>query len=34
MRLVIVDDEALARERVRQLVSDFPGWEVAGEAEN
>ena len=34
MRLVIVDDETLARERVRQLVSDFPGWEIVGEAEN
>lgn len=34
MKLVIVDDEALARDRVRQLVSDFPGWEVVGEADN
>jgi two-component system, LytTR family, response regulator AlgR len=32
MRVVIVDDEPLARERLRRLVSDFPGYEVVGEA--
>lgn len=32
MRLVIVDDEPLARERLRRLVSEFPGYEVAAEA--
>lgn len=32
MRLAIVDDEPLARERLRRLVSDFPGWEVVAEA--
>lgn len=32
MRLVIVDDEPLARDRLRRLVSEFPGWEVAAEA--
>lgn len=32
MRLVIVDDEPLARERLRRLVSGFPAWEVAAEA--
>jgi two-component system response regulator AlgR len=29
---VIVDDEPLARERLRRLLFDFPGYEVVGEA--
>lgn len=32
MRVVIVDDEPLARERLRRLLADFPGYEVVGEA--
>lgn len=32
MKLVIVDDEPLARERLRRLVSEIPDWEVAAEA--
>ena len=32
MRVVIVDDEPLARERLRRLLFDFPGYEVVGEA--
>jgi two-component system, LytTR family, response regulator AlgR len=32
MRIVIVDDEPLARERLRRLVQEFPGYEVIGEA--
>jgi two-component system response regulator AlgR len=32
MRVVIVDDEPLARERLRRLVGEFPGYEVVGEA--
>jgi two-component system, LytTR family, response regulator AlgR len=32
MRVVIVDDEPLARERLRRLVMEFPGYEVVGEA--
>jgi two-component system response regulator AlgR len=32
MRLLIVDDEPLARERLRRLVGELPGWSVAGEA--
>lgn len=32
MRLAIVDDEPLARERLRRLISEFPGWEVVAEA--
>lgn len=34
MRMVIVDDEPLARERLRRMVEEFPGWEVVGEAED
>jgi two-component system response regulator AlgR len=34
MRLLIVDDEPLARERLRRMVEELPGWEVAGEAAN
>ncbi len=35
MKVLIVDDEALARERLRRLVEDIgPPYEVAGEAEN
>ncbi|MGQ0696913.1 MAG: LytR/AlgR family response regulator transcription factor [Panacagrimonas sp.] len=32
MRVVIVDDEALARERLKRLLQEFPGYEVVGEA--
>ncbi|MAA74011.1 MAG: DNA-binding response regulator [Salinisphaeraceae bacterium] len=32
MRLVIVDDEPLARERLRRMIEEFPGWTVAAEA--
>jgi two-component system, LytTR family, response regulator AlgR len=31
-RVLLVDDEAPARERLRRLVNDLPGCEVAGEA--
>jgi two-component system response regulator AlgR len=34
MRIVIVDDEPLARERLRRLLGEFPGCEVIGEADN
>ncbi|MCR9092171.1 MAG: DNA-binding response regulator, partial [Proteobacteria bacterium] len=30
MRVIIVDDEPLARERLRRLVAEFPGYEVVG----
>jgi two-component system response regulator AlgR len=32
MRVVIVDDEPLARERLRRLLAEFPGYDVVGEA--
>lgn len=32
MKILIVDDEALARERLCGLVAQFPGYEVAGQA--
>jgi len=34
MKLVIVDDEPLARERLRRMIDEFPGWQVVGEASN
>ncbi len=34
MRVVIVDDESLARERLKRLLLEFPGYEVVGEAED
>lgn len=34
MRIVIVDDEPLARERLRTLLADIPGCEIAGEADD
>ncbi|NKF22041.1 LytR/AlgR family response regulator transcription factor [Solimonas marina] len=34
MRVVIVDDEPLARERVKRLLQEFPGYEIVGEADN
>jgi two-component system response regulator AlgR len=34
MRVVIVDDESLARERLKRLLQEFPGYEVVGEADN
>lgn len=32
MRVVIVDDEPLARERLCALIAELPGYEIAGEA--
>ena len=32
MRVVIVDDEPLARDRLKRLLADLPGYEVVGEA--
>lgn len=32
MRIAIVDDEPLARERLRRLLADLPGYELVGEA--
>lgn len=34
IRTVIVDDEPLARRRIRQLLADAPGFAVAGECTN
>jgi two-component system response regulator AlgR len=34
MRVVIVDDEPLARERLKRLLQEFPGYEIVGEADN
>ena len=34
MRILIVDDEKPARDRLRQLVDDFGDHEVVGEAAN
>lgn len=34
LRVVVVDDEAPARERLRDLLQPFPDLEVVGEAEN
>jgi two-component system LytT family response regulator len=34
IKALIVDDEPLARQRIRQLITDEPGFEVAGEAGN
>ncbi|MES1927046.1 LytTR family DNA-binding domain-containing protein [Salinisphaera sp. T31B1] len=34
MKLVIVDDEPLARDRLRRMVAEFPGYEVVAEAGN
>jgi two-component system response regulator AlgR len=34
MKVLIVDDEPLARERLQDLLADFPGMEVAGTAAN
>lgn len=32
MKVLIVDDESPARERLRRLLDELPGWEVCGEA--
>lgn len=32
MRVVVVDDEPLARERLKRLLQEFPGYDVVGEA--
>lgn len=34
IRILIIDDEALARQLVRQYIADVPGIEVIGECEN
>ena len=34
MRVLVVDDEQLARVRIRELLADIPDVEIAGEAEN
>ena len=34
MKVLIVDDEQLARDRLARMVTDFPGYEVVGEAAN
>jgi len=34
MRVLVVDDEEPARERLRQLLAAVPGLEVIGEAAN
>jgi len=34
IRTVIIDDERLARQRIRRMLSDVPGFEVAAEFEN
>jgi two-component system response regulator AlgR len=34
LKLAIVDDEALARDRLRDMVSDIGGWDIIAEAGN
>jgi len=34
IRTVIIDDERLARQRIRRMLSDAPGFEVSAEFEN
>lgn len=34
MRILVVDDEALARQRLVRLINEIPGIDVAGEASN
>ena len=34
MKVLIVDDEPLARDRLRRMLEKLPGYSVAGEAEN
>ena len=34
IRVLIVDDEELAREGIRMLLEDFPDAEIAGECSN
>ena len=34
MKVLIVDDEQLARDRLRQILGDEDGYDVIGEAEN
>ena len=34
MKVLIVDDEQLARDRLQRMVSGFEGYEVVGEAAN
>jgi two-component system LytT family response regulator len=33
-RVILADDEVLARERLRQLLSRHPGWEIVAECRN
>ena len=34
IRTVIIDDERLARQRIRRMLLEKPGYEVVGEFEN
>ncbi|MCB1043970.1 MAG: response regulator transcription factor [Acidobacteria bacterium] len=34
LRILVVDDEAPARERLKQIIAGIPGYEVVGEAQN
>ncbi len=34
MRVLVVDDEAPARDRLHQLLDDLDGYDYAGEAAN
>ena len=34
MRVLLVDDERLARQEMRRLLGRHPGWRVVGEARN
>ena len=34
MKILIADDEVLARDRLRQMLADLQNWEVVGEASN
>jgi len=34
MKIVIVDDSKMLRQRIIEMLSDIPGVEIAGEAEN
>ncbi len=34
MKVLLVDDSALRRERLKEMLSEFDGIEIVGEAEN
>ena len=34
MKVLIVDDEQLARDRLARMLSDMPGYDVVGQAAN